>query len=87
MRPQTQPQTHETCRGWSSREGQLTGLQGTRDEEEDFPHSKNVLWLEDKIVLMKSCCWAVKDTRILGLQRGGIQSEASDEAWSLRACV
>ena len=29
-------------------------------------------------------CWAVKDAGILGLQRRGIQSRASDEAWSLR---
>ena len=36
---------------------------------------------------MKSCCWAMKDTSILGLQRRGIQSGATDEAWSLRAFV
>ena len=41
--------------------------------------------LEKTLMLAKSCCWAVKDTRILGLQRGEIQPKASDEAWSLRA--
>ena len=33
--------------------------------------------------MMKDWCWAVKDAGILGLQRRGIQSRASDEAWSL----
>ena len=37
--------------------------------------------------LLKGCCWAVKDVGILGLRRRGIQSGASDEAWSLRAFV
>ena len=41
--------------------------------------------LEKTLMLAKSCCWAVKDTGILGLQRGEIQPKASDEAWSLRA--
>ena len=34
---------------------------------------------------LKDCCWTMKDTRILGLQRRRIQSEARDEAWLLRA--
>ena len=36
---------------------------------------------------LKGCCWAMKDARILGLQRRGFQSGASDEAWSRRAFV
>ena len=36
-------------------------------------------------ITLKGCCWAMKNTRILGLQRTGIQSGANDEAWSLRA--
>ena len=38
-------------------------------------------------ITLKGCCWAMKDTGILGLQRRGIQSGASEEAWSLRAFV
>ena len=38
-------------------------------------------------VLMKGCCWIVKDAGIIGLWRRGIQSGASDEALLLRAFV
>ena len=33
--------------------------------------------------LMIGCCWAMKDAMILGLWRRGVQSGASDKAWSL----
>ena len=36
---------------------------------------------------VRGCCWAVKDTGILYLQRRGIQSGASNKAWPLRAFV
>ena len=36
-----------------------------RDEEEDFPHSKNVLWLEDKIVIIKIVAELWKTTGFL----------------------
>ena len=44
---------------------------------------KNLRWAPK----MKGCCWTMKDTRILGLQRRRIQSRARDEAWLLRAFV
>ena len=36
---------------------------------------------------LKGCCWAMKNAGIPGLQRRGIQSGASDEAWSCEAFV
>ena len=41
-------------------------------------------WMSPK---MKGCCWTMKDARILGVWRRGIQSGASDEAWLFRAFV
>ena len=45
------------------------------------------LQLQLQFFQLKGCCWAVKDTGILGLWKRRIQSRASDKARSLRAFV
>ena len=58
-----------------------------------MPVSRGSSWPSDQTCvsyvscIVKGCCWAVKDARILGLWKRGIQSGASDEAWLLRAFV
>ena len=46
-----------------------------------------ILELQLQSFQLKGCCWAVKDTGILGLRRRGIRSRASDKAWSLKDFV